>query len=1302
MSFSVSVTASKGTVAGGALEIRVPEHLFYSNDSSTSRTFVDTAQLNIPAYESSSSLRTSALYYTVDESTCEYVITSYGEIDPSTLDEIRVSYKVANLDLVADTLDALPFGASATIKGDSSSNDAAVTSNQISLVCDTGQPVTVMAAAASLENGLATSEESAEPAEATLEDETSEAEEPVALAAAAPTLSATVGSTSADIITGKNGNLTASITADKESYAPGDTATFTVTLNNATGSDFSPNVKKNENVIDLTPSFSDAALSDLVGSIDSQSLTSKLSKDTSTTFTFTVQIPKEAASSSGYFNVGLSLTGTSGKGFTSNMPQTISAPLTVVRPAGVIVTSAADAGSSLNGYNSSVSDEKLVASFGLFNWSNTDSSFTYALTVTGNKASGSEDITSKLNPSWEPSYLSADGTGVLAGDATEDAAVDIPLGNLDPNQDYESFTVSLKITDEAGKTTTQSVLIDRPAIDLSGRTWDTVYRSGTSYKTVTITTEDFDNLYYGKVASDTRVPFSDAEGFKRYLGHAKTEEEMQERFNRYIYDLFDPSPKGNKTDVNDYEDRILSWPKDSTGPFHAQVSSLINDPKEYSLADAGVTYNSQYFSDLSKTVSPDLGDANTKREYEIDLSAKADPVAKIPVAYVFMIQTSWQMFDQKHAQAQKGDGTGTDVGSILTSVDSEAYLYDIKNALIRFAEYLKANGDNTAAIAITNVQHGGSHSMFGPDSGSKKGGSGYFVTDADTLLAGLYGWDSFGDCEHVHYDVNTFSAAMASLPTDLANWKDADGVNIVGEAKKAAIVIGGPTENSNGTNGYGCEISGLSNIDYLYAIRNDVGTTQVYENGKPIYSWLDMAANQNLLNTWSSQGKGGYLVATSEDAMFQALMDIYNNTGIIRNSSRYGQVDNATITDTVTKEFDVTGATATWTSVDGTTKTYTLSANPNMLKAEVQDDGTTKVTCNYGTLRGTGTVDLKINVKAKADYLGSNNVLTNVGTPSIDFSHTKSGTSTTKEYHEDFTDKPQVNVPLLDIVATGGQDTDVVNKTFDLKDYAEASVKAALTSYKQTNGTVQFDWVEVDENGNEIGSDISYAPTTCTITNGMLSGDYALPSCLVTSGTPTTRHFVLKATLTPSEATNGLKPVSGKTVTAPVDLTWTNNVFSLEITKRDADDQSKLLSGVEFELHRDDGDGSYSESSDALEGTPASTVSGVASFANLTPGTYWIVETKTTSGYSLLQSPLKLRITNDAAYLTSTDGSTEAPCTVTNHVIKIAIDNHKVGPLPLTGSTRSMLPVIAGIASLAFCAALLHASRRRSGKRAER
>jgi hypothetical protein len=160
------------------------------------------------------------------------------------LDEIRVSYKVANLDLVADTLDALPFGASATIKGDSSSNDAAVTSNQISLVCDTGQPVTVMAAAASLENGLVTSEESAEPAEATLEDETSEAEEPVALAAAAPTLSATVGSTSADIITGKNGNLTASITADKESYAPGDTATFTVTLNNATGSDFKPQCKK--------------------------------------------------------------------------------------------------------------------------------------------------------------------------------------------------------------------------------------------------------------------------------------------------------------------------------------------------------------------------------------------------------------------------------------------------------------------------------------------------------------------------------------------------------------------------------------------------------------------------------------------------------------------------------------------------------------------------------------------------------------------------------------------------------------------------------------------------------------------------------------------------------------------------------------------------------------------------------------------------------------------------------------------------------------------------------------------------
>ena len=92
VSFSVSITASKGTVAGGALEIRVPEHLFYTNGSSSSRTFVDTSQLNVPAYESSSSLRTSPLYCTVDESTREYVITSYGDIDPSSLDEIRISY----------------------------------------------------------------------------------------------------------------------------------------------------------------------------------------------------------------------------------------------------------------------------------------------------------------------------------------------------------------------------------------------------------------------------------------------------------------------------------------------------------------------------------------------------------------------------------------------------------------------------------------------------------------------------------------------------------------------------------------------------------------------------------------------------------------------------------------------------------------------------------------------------------------------------------------------------------------------------------------------------------------------------------------------------------------------------------------------------------------------------------------------------------------------------------------------------------------------------------------------------------
>lgn len=501
-----------------------------------------------------------------------------------------------------------------------------------------------------------------------------------------------------------------------------------------------------------------------------------------------------------------------------------------------------------------------------------------------------------------------------------------------------------------------------------------------------------------------------------------------------------------------------------------------------------------------------------------------------------------------------------------------ANLYDVKNAISRLASYLKAQGSNVA-VAIVNTQHGGGKSMIY---------GGYYTTNMDNLIYGVEGWDTFGDCEQLHWSCDNMQEAIYNLNFELSDWTDAEGERVdLDNVTKTVVAFGGATENTEGRAGYQACLDNSSDwdkgydpakdstvwdyVDYLYGIRTVVGTTQVYQGDRSIYSWLDNNHNQAIIKgknkyytSIDDPDNPAYSICTTEDAIYEKLVSIYNQSCTVQNAPSIGVIDDATISDTVTDEFDVKGVTATWTSCDGTSTTSTWTADggtavdpddpsPDRISVQVNADGTTGVSVNFGTLTGTGTVDVKIDAVAKQDYLGSNNVDTNVGTPKVAWSHTNTVSKEVTSYEADFTERPSVNVPVLDMKATGGSGSGRVGASFNLKDYAKFDSGELLDGrYDQLNGALTLSWVEVTEGGAEVevADDPLYSPVTYTVVDGAIQGVYELPSCTVKSDNAGTRTFKLKVAYVPEDAASGTVPATGKSAFADIELSWTDKGVS--------------------------------------------------------------------------------------------------------------------------------------------------------------
>ncbi len=666
-----------------------------------------------------------------------------------------------------------------------------------------------------------------------------------------------------------------------------------------------------------------------------------------------------------------------------------------------------------------------------------------------------------------------------------------------------------------------------------------------------------DLFYYGNVARDTRVPFSDASTYAKYL--AKTYinsnenlETVRTVWNRYLYDMYDPADDmGNMTNKNQgypngdtYGDDKLGWPKDAnsrgSSPFHQNTTNATVKDLNYDYLENGVDYGN-LITGLDKTaeaVAP--GDENEDRLYDINLSTDVSAKVNAPVALIFQIQTSWQMFDLNHANALEGDGS-TEVGAAAISTEL-ANLYDIKNALLRLVDYMDTNyPGNNLVIGITDVEHAGTFSMFkGVDKNNKPL---YVTNDSNVLRNGIIGWDTFGNCEHVHYTSQEFENAVENLVSNLYYWKDVYGTKLEYEdIRKVVVNIGGPTENSSGRSGYGVELPWgtfqKAGVNAVYGIQTNIGTPL---NKANVTSWLQIPENNG---TPFQDGVGtGFTkryVATNEDAVLNTLLQIVQKEMKAQGINIFNpavSVEDYVLEDVVTDEFEINYA-----------KPFTLTVTNKVLRDDFDTSGSasprpsdyvdvtieipidmSNATVSYGEngeriltysdisyevplLQSTETVvgnlvvtenpdgttgismasldlsktfnnsNIKLNfqVQARENYIGSNNVYTNVGTPVVSYSHEKPD-GTVDNYKVNCFDTPEVNVPIRFDVVNGEATTIFVGENVEIADLAESIVADAeyrATLYDQIDGTLTYSW-ELPDGGTQ--------SATVTIKNGVIT-----------------------------------------------------------------------------------------------------------------------------------------------------------------------------------------------------------------------
>lgn len=199
-----------------------------------------------------------------------------------------------------------------------------------------------------------------------------------------------------------------------------------------------------------------------------------------------------------------------------------------------------------------------------------------------------------------------------------------------------------------------------------------------------------------------------------------------------------------------------------------------------------------------------------------------------------------------------------------------------------------------------------------------------------------------------------------------------------------------------------------------------------------------------------------------------------------------------------------------------------------------------------------------------------------------------------------------------------------------------------------------------------------------------------------------------------TEATVVGGTITGGSGTIVLTNTLQNPKFVLDIIKQDANDEKKLLDGVEFKLEKlkagttgetqwvVDTTYKFSNNQNYLTGTTG-TDGRITNnpFTNLEPGRYRLTETKAHPGYNLLSKPIDIEFTQDGKYKID-DGIAKNATgdAASGYTVTLTVLNRKTPELPHTGADAPSLWLLIGM-PLAVAGLLIFTFRynRKGGRR---
>lgn len=154
--------------------------------------------------------------------------------------------------------------------------------------------------------------------------------------------------------------------------------------------------------------------------------------------------------------------------------------------------------------------------------------------------------------------------------------------------------------------------------------------------------------------------------------------------------------------------------------------------------------------------------------------------------------------------------------------------------------------------------------------------------------------------------------------------------------------------------------------------------------------------------------------------------------------------------------------------------------------------------------------------------------------------------------------------------------------------------------------------------------------------------------------------------------------------------------FAIKVIKKGENGQA--LNDVKFSLYKEQGDGtSLSDEDKELDANLITAGDGTVTTNGLEEGIYWLKETATVNGYTLLANPIKIElIEGENGTLTFKVDNATVASPGTGHIAEVEITNNKGFSLPETGGMGTYLFTIGGIVIMAGAAFALIAMKKRA------